>query len=335
MRAAIYNGEHDIELTELQTPVPGDQDVLLRTLCAGICGSDVSAYLHGPRAHRIAAGSEFGHEVISEVAAVGSGVQGLKVGDRVYPYPRLAKGDTSRAGTLGGFSEYILVPDAEVGKQLYLVDDAIPDNLGAMIEPFTVATRAAKRAEPKPGETAIVFGAGTIGMAAAIVLKSLGCARVMVVDLSDFRLDKAVQLGFATCNSAREDLISKATETFGSAPAVGGSAPDVDIYIEATGADVILSTFQSMAKLYARMVVTGVHSEPVGVNLAALSFGQNMLIGAGGYLPEDVEFVLDLMKNTEFDIAAIHTHSFPLEQIIAALETASDPNNALHVSIRY
>ena len=97
MKAAIYNGQGDIE-----TPVCGDHDVLIRNLFASVCGSDVSAFLHGPGAHRISPGSEFGHEVVSEVAAVGRSVKGVEVGQRVYPYPLLARGDTSRAGTLWG-----------------------------------------------------------------------------------------------------------------------------------------------------------------------------------------------------------------------------------------
>lgn len=75
-----------------------------------------------------------------------------------------------------------------------------------LIGPFTVGFRAARCAEPKPGENAIVFGAGTIGIAAAIRLKYFGCKEVMICGHSDFQLDKATHLGFATCNNSREDL---------------------------------------------------------------------------------------------------------------------------------
>ena len=119
--------------------------------------------LHGPQAHRISPGSEFGHEVVSEIAALGRSVKGFEIGQRVYPYPLLARGDTSRAGTLGGFSEYILVPDCELNRQLYAVSDKISSKTASLIEPFTVAHRAAGRAQPQIGETALVFGAGTIG----------------------------------------------------------------------------------------------------------------------------------------------------------------------------
>lgn len=136
--------------------------------------------------------------MVSEVAAKGRNVTGLEVGDRVYSYPALAAGDSSRAGMLGGFSEFILVPHCQVGRQVYLVSDRISTKAAGLIEPFTVTTHAARRANPGQGETALVFGAGTIGIAAGIALKYLGWSQVLLVGLSAFRLRKASELGFET-----------------------------------------------------------------------------------------------------------------------------------------
>ncbi|MET7481403.1 zinc-binding dehydrogenase [Streptomyces sp. NPDC005648] len=335
MKAAVYNGPKNVEIVDLATPECGPDDVLLRNLYASVCGSDISVYFHGPRAHRITPGSEFGHEMISEVAAKGANVKDLEVGDRVYPYPILAAGDSSRAGTLGGFSEYILVPGCEVGRQVYPLPDAIPTKTAALIEPFTVATHAVRRAGPQKGETAIVFGAGTIGIGAAIALKHLGCSTVMVVDLSDFRLAKAAELGFATCNSGTEDLKAKAVEVFGEARALKGTTADVDIYVEATGVDALVGAYQDLGKVHSRMVVVGVHANPVPVNLSTLAYAHQALIGSGGYTPEDVQTVLAIMESGEFDIPSIITHEFPHGEIEKAIVTASDVNNALNVVIRY
>ena len=116
MKAAICNGQKSILLTELPTPEVGDNDLLLENVQAGVCESDIAVYLRGHRAHRSTPGSEFGHEVVSRVVAKGKNVANIEVGQRVYPYPLLARGDPSRAGTLGGFSEYILRPDCELNK---------------------------------------------------------------------------------------------------------------------------------------------------------------------------------------------------------------------------
>lgn len=117
MKAAIYYGQKDVRLEELETPVAGDNDIVVKNLYASICGTDVAVYTHGPHTgHRITVGSEFGHEMISEVVQVGKNVKDIEPGMIVYPYPRLAKGDPKRAGTVGGFSEYVLIPNAELDK---------------------------------------------------------------------------------------------------------------------------------------------------------------------------------------------------------------------------
>ena len=114
MKAAIYMGKENIEVRELPLPECGDDDVLIQNIYSSICGTDVAVYKHGPNTgHRISVGGEFGHETISRVAAVGKNVTEFQVGERVYPYPLYTKNDTKRAGTIGGFSEYILVPQAK------------------------------------------------------------------------------------------------------------------------------------------------------------------------------------------------------------------------------
>jgi len=179
MKAAIYNGKEDVVVVDLESPICGDNDIIIKNIYSSICGTDVAVFNHGPATgHKVTVGGEFGHETISEVAAVGKNVRDIKVGQRVYPYPILAKGDKSRAGTLGGFSEYILVPNAELNKQVYAVSDKISSKVGCLIEPFTIGNRAARRAAPKQGESAIVFGAGTIGIAVSIALQQFGCGKI-------------------------------------------------------------------------------------------------------------------------------------------------------------
>ncbi|RJW41293.1 theronine dehydrogenase [Lachnospiraceae bacterium TF09-5] len=336
MRAAIYNGRKNILLTELPTPSAGDDDIVVRNIYASICGTDVAVYQHGPNTgHRVTLGGEFGHEMVSEVVEVGKDVKGIHVGDRIYPYPRLAKGDSKRAGTVGGFSEYVLIPNAKLNEQVYDIPDQISSKTACLIEPFTVGWRAARRAEPKKGENAIVFGAGTIGLAAAIALKSFGCSQVMLCDYSDFRLNKAKTLGFAVCNNGREDLRETAKAYFGEAPCLTGVTADVDIYIDAAGAESILELYQSMGKFESRMVVVAVLAGKRPVDILNMTFAQHALIGSGGYFPVDVEDVITMMVSHKWDIESIITHDFSWEDLPQAIEKASCVNEALNVVIHY
>ncbi len=336
MRAAIYNGQKNIAMTELDTPIAGDNDIVVKNLYASICGTDVAVYNHGPgMGHKITVGGEFGHEVVCEAVQVGKNVKDIKVGDRLYPYPVLAKGDPGRAGTLGGFSEYMLLPNPELNKQVYKVSDKISSRTASLIEPFTIACRAARRSSPRTGEKAIVFGAGTIGIAASIALKYFGCSQVMICDRSDFRLEKAKSLGFEVCNNSKEDLKAKAVEIFGNARSLNGPTADVDIYIDAAGAQSILELYQGMGKIESRMVTVAVLAGKRPVDILSLTFSQYALIGSGGYMPEDVRDVMKIMESGKWDIDSIITHEFPWEKLPEAIETATDVDRSLNVVIHY
>lgn len=265
----------------------------------------------------------------------GKNVKDIKIGDRVYPYPLLAKGDPKRAGTIGGFSEYMLIPNAELNKQVYKVSNKISSKVGSLIEPFTVGCRAARRSNPQKGENAIVFGAGTIGIAAAIALKYFGCEKVMVCDFSDMRLEKVKKLGFEVFNNKNEDLKSKAIDYFGKAPSLNGVTANVDIYIDATGSTSIIDLFQDLGKIESRIVIVGVSSGKKPVDILAMTFSQHSLIGIGGYMPEDVRDVMTIMESGLWDIESIITHEFPLEQLPLAIETASNTEQSLNVVINF
>lgn len=336
MLSAVYLGKERVELREVPIPQSGPNDVLVKNIYSSICGTDAAVYRKGPGAgHRITVGGEFGHETVSRIVAVGERVADFQVGQRVYPYPRFAKGDPRRAGTLGGFSEYILIPDAELGHSLYTVPEGIDDQAACLIEPFTVGCRAARRSLPKKGEHAVVFGCGTIGVAAAIALKWFCVEKVMVCDLSGFRLSIAEGLGFAVCDIEHEDLTEKALSFFGTAPALGGTTADVDIFIDAAGAESVLDLYMRMGKIESRFVSVAVNNAIRKLDLLHLTYAQKSIIGSGGYLSEDVAEVFAIMQSGRWDIQSIITHEFSLRGIETALRTAADTASALNVVIHF
>ncbi len=336
MKSAIYLGKEHIEIREVPLPVCGQEDVLIRNVYSSICGTDVAVYRHGPgTGHRVTIGGEFGHETVSVVAEVGDHHQEFQVGDRVYPYPRYAKNDTRRAGTLGGFSEYILCPNATKDHSLYLVPEEIPDRLACLIEPFTVGCRAARRGQPKANEKAVVFGAGTIGIAAAVALKQFGCSRVMICDLSDFRLAIAGKLGFATCNSGSEDFLHTAMDYFGTAPSLTGETADIDMMIDAAGAETVLNLFMEHGKIESRFVSVAVNRALRNIDLLHMTYAQKSIIGSGGYMPEDVQDVMKIMASGKWDLESIITHEFSIDDLDEAIRTASDTEHALNVIIKF
>lgn len=336
MKAAVYLGQEQVEVRELPEPVCSENDVIIKNIYSSICGTDVAVYAKGPNTgHKVTVGGEFGHETVSRIVAVGENVTDFKVGERVYPYPLYAKNDTRRAGTIGGFSEYILVPEAKRNHSLYAVPEEISDRLACLIEPFTVGCRAARRGQPKEGESAVVYGCGTIGLAAAVALKYFGMDKVMLCDVSDFRLKIAESLGFSICNTEKEDFVEKAKYYFGTAPSLTGMAPDIDCWIDAAGAESILDSFMQYGKIISRFVAVAVNNKPRQLDLLHMTYAQKSIIGSGGYFPEDVHDVMTIMAGGKWNLESIITQEFPLDRISEAIRTAADPDKAFNVTIRF
>lgn len=336
MKSARYLGKGEIAIAEVPIPETGPHDVLVQNIYSSICGTDVAVYQHGPgTGHRIAVGGEFGHETISCVVKAGQQITEFQVGQRVYPYPRYARGDTKQAGTIGGFSEYILIPNARLNHSLYFVPDQITDKTACLIKPFTVGTRAARRSRPKPSENAVVFGGGTIGIAAATALKWFGLKKIMVCDISGFRLSKARALGFEVCNISSDPFIQNAVSCFGAAPSLLGETADIDIFIDAAGHESILKQFMEYGKIESRFVSVAVNAAVRNLDLLHLTYSQQSIIGSGGYTPEDVRDVLAMMESGKFDIESIITHEYAIDQLEEALQMAANVDESLNVVINF
>ena len=179
------------------------------------------------------------------------------------------------------------------------------------------------------------FGAGTIGIAVAIGLIYFSCKEVMICNHSDFRLEKAKNLGFATCNNSREDLKEATMVVFCTTPSRFGPTANVPIYIDATGAEPILELYQSIGKIESRMVAVAVRVGKRPVDVLEMTYSQHALIGSRGYDPEDVENVIAVMVQKKRDIEFIITDEFPQELITQAIKRAAAVDHALNVVIRY
>ena len=340
MKTGIYLGKEAVEIRETDMPQVGACDVLIQNIYSSICGTDTAVFMHGAdTGHKVTVGGEFGHETISRVVKIGRQVTEFTVGERVYPYPRYAKNDTKRAGTIGGFSEYILIPNAKRNHSLYPIDARISDRLACLIEPFTVGCRAARRgmipngAGYVTGQHAVVFGCGTIGISAAAAFRYFGMEKVMLCDQSEFRLQLAQELGFETCRP--KEFAEKARTYFGTAPSLNGETADIDCWLDAAGAPNILDDFMKQGKIESRFVSVAVNKAARSVDLLHMTYAQQSIIGSGGYMPEDVRDVQNIMTCGKWDFEHIITHEFPLEQLETAIRTAADVEHAGNVVIRF
>jgi threonine dehydrogenase-like Zn-dependent dehydrogenase len=335
-KAAIYRGIARVDVVDLPYPTCGDDDAIVRNILTGVCGSDVAAYRQGGDAHMIWKDHEFGHEALSEVVEIGKNVKDLEIGDHVFVNQGKALRDMNRMGTVGGFSEYIRIPQCEVGYSVLKIDNDIPARTAVLFEPFVIGTRAASSLNPGPEKTAIVFGAGIIGMSAAIMLDWYGCSKVMVVDISASRLERARSFGVATCNSTTEDLKAKALAEFGVQQGFFGERCNADLYIDAIGLPVAIEDFAALAGREASLAIVGVHHELVPMNLVQVCYS-NWHIGGCGTMPIEVaaDEILAMMRSGRYDLSSLVTHEYPVEQISDALVMGGNAREAQKVCISF
>src|SRR5467141_4479380 len=242
MKALLLSKYRQLEMAEVATPAAGVGEVLIRVGACGICGSDVHGY-DGSSGRRIPP-IVMGHEAAGRIAAVGSGVKGFAEGDRVTfdstiycgacgPCRRgevnlcdnrqvmgVSCSDYRRAGA---FAEYIAVPSRIVYR--------LPDNLSfaeaAMLEAVAVAVHAVSLAQVSPNNTALVLGAGMIGLLVLQALRVAGCSRVFVADIDSTRLKLAQAVGATTMLSADAGLMEQVLQLSAGAGA--------DVVVEAVG----------------------------------------------------------------------------------------------------
>jgi threonine dehydrogenase-like Zn-dependent dehydrogenase len=335
-KAAIFRGVGKVDIVELPYPPCGDDEAIVRNVLTGICGSDIFAFQkHGPES-RIWIDEEFGHEAISEVVELGRDVTGLKVGDRVFVNQDKAMRDPRRVSATGGFSNYLRIPQCEVGYSLLPIDNALPARTAVLFEPFVIGTRGVKGLSPGHGESAIVFGAGIIGMTSAIMLKWYGCDKVMVVDYSEYRLENARRLGFITCNAGKEGLKKKAFAEFGSQRGFPGEKCKARLYVDAVGVRSVLENFSMLAPRNGELAIVGVHKETSPFDWVQVSCNNWHIHGCGNgdteaLLPD----IVAMMQSGKYELSALVSHEFPIDQINEALTLAGQPDRAQKVCISF
>jgi L-iditol 2-dehydrogenase len=174
MRVAMYYNNKDVRLEHMPVPTIGPGELLLRTRSSGICGSDVMEWYRIKKVPLV-----LGHEITAEVAAVGQGVEGFAVGDRVFSTHHVPCGTCRycKAGHQsvcdllrtthfepGGFAEYIRVPKINVELGTLRIPDSMTFDEGSFIEPLACVVRAQRFAKLAPGQTVLVIGSGISGL---------------------------------------------------------------------------------------------------------------------------------------------------------------------------
>ena len=328
MPAVTWFGRNDVRIrsvAEPGSPAPGMVNVRVR-LC-GLCGTDVSEYLHGPvmiqdRPHPLTGRRPpitLGHELAGVVSAVGDGVPDLVIGDRVTAdacwrcgtcaYCR--RGDYHicvLGGALGLHSDGALAPYVQIPAYMVIqIPEGLDDGLAALAEPAAVGFHAADRADASAGLTIVVIGFGVIGTFAAMASR-IASADVVVIEADAARREIARSLGFECVIDARAPKL--AGEIRALTDGLGA-----DTVIDCTGQPGVVASALRLARRGGSVVVAGISLEPELVDLKQVVLFERRIVGTLGYR-NDLPRVLGLMSAGTLDASRLVTEEIPLEQTV-------------------
>lgn len=332
MKVCVLTGKQKLEWVEREIPQPGQGELQIKLEYVGVCGSDLHFYQEGQLANWTLDGPlALGHEPGGIVTAVGEGVDGFEIGDKVSIEPAVPCGECEdcRKGNynLCKNIKMLAIPGERDGVNAeYCTHDAsmcykLPENMstleGAMIEPLAVGMHAAELSNAKVGETAIVLGSGCIGLCTVMSLKARGISEIYVADVMEKRLEKAMEVGATRVFNSKTESIEEFAKTL-----PGGGADQV---YECAGNRVTTLQTCRLIKRAGKVTLVGVSPEPVlELDIATLNAMEGTIYSVYRYR--------NLWPKA---IAAVSSGAIPVKDIVSHEFDFKDCEEAIEYSLSH
>ncbi|QYS93099.1 Sorbitol dehydrogenase [Trichoderma simmonsii] len=354
VKASVLHGEKDLRLEERSLQAPSADEVQIAVQSTGLCGSDLHYFGHFRNGDILVREPlTLGHESSGTVVAVGSGVSNLKPGDRValevgLPCESCEYCDSGRYNICRGMkfrSSAKAFPHMQGTLQerinhparwVHKLPETIPLDLGALIEPLSVAMHAHRRANLTSEPTVLVFGAGAVGLLSAAVSKANGATAVVIADIQKDRVDFAVNNGFADAGfvvpMARPQTIDEklayAQQVAEQAKAVkvnGKEVGEVGAVYECTGVETCLQSAIYATKPGGKVMIIGMGTPILTLPMSAAALREVDLVGVFRYAntyPAAIEMLSNKPAGLP-DLQTLVTHRFKgLDHVKDAFEMA-------------
>lgn len=323
MLQQVMTAPREIRFDRVPVPQPGPGQVLVKIKRIGICGSDIHVY-HGKHPYTKYPVTQ-GHEVSGRIAAVGEGVTGFRVGQKVTIEPQVFCGKCHPCThgkynlceslkvmgfqTTGTASEYFAVDQSKID----VLPEAMDYNEGAMIEPLAVTVHAAKRAGDVKGLNVCVLGCGPIGILLIQSLKAFGAAKVLATDVSDYRLELAKQCGAdVTVNTKNAEFGRAMLDAFG---------PDkADIIYDCAGNDITMDQAIQNARKGSTIILVAVYAGLAHCDLAKLNDSELDLNTTMMYRHEDYVDAIRLVGEGKIQLKPLMSRHFAFQDYLAAYQ---------------
>jgi len=327
MKEAVIIQPRSLEYRDVPEPKAGDGQVSIRVKRIGVCGSDIHVW-HGKHPF-VTYPLVQGHEYAGVVEALGPGVTGVALGDKVTATPQEVCGTCSpcrrgqynaceelkvRGFQAPGSARGLFVTEAD--KLVKLPADFTFEQ-GAFVEPVAVAAHVTGRAGDLTGRNVVVSGAGTIGNFVAQACLSRGAAKVLITDISAYRLDVARQVGLqATCNVSSEALPEAARKLFGT--------DGFDVGVEVAGVEASLTSLVKEIGKGGTLLIVGVFGDKPTVDMSVVCEHELNLKGSMMYRHEDWEQAVKWIASGSVKTEPLVSRHFPFERYADAYQFIDD-----------
>lgn len=329
MNVALLNEPFDIEIKEKDIPTITADEVLIKVMAVGVCGSDVHYYKHGRIGQFIVNDPLIlGHECAGVVAKVGENVRQFKPGDRVAIEPGVPCGccEYCKIGRYnlcphvqfmatppvdGAFAQYVSHP----ADFLYHIPDTLSYEVATLNEPFSVGVHACRRTNVQTGSTVVIMGMGPVGLMAVVAAKAFGATNIIVTDLEQNRLDEAKVLGaHHAVNINEEDPYEKIKSWT--------NGEGVDYAFETAGNPTALQSALSSLKAGGKLAIIGLpQQDQVELNIPFISNHEVDICGIFRYA-NTYSLGIELLTSESSDLSSLFTDSYCLEEAKKAMERA-------------
>jgi len=335
----MYYNNNKVEVEELPVPEVGKNDILIKVMASGICGSDVLEWYRIKKAPLV-----LGHELAGEVVEVGKNVTKFKRGDRVFTTHHVPCDEchwcltghqtacqvfqTKNNFDPGGFSEYLKVSGKSIDTGILLLPDEMSYEQGSFIEPLGTVVRGLRAVDLKPGDTLLVLGCGIAGLLMIKLARALGAGRIIATDIDDYRLEAAKRFGAEKAIRAEEDILGLVKKV--------NNGRLADRVIVCAG---VLSAAQQALQSVDRggtILFFAVPNPGETLDIDFNPFWRNdiSLKTCYGAAPLDNTQAMELIRAGNVDVKDLITHRFSLEEIAKGFKAASEGKNCLKVIIK-
>lgn len=331
MKGSVCYKQNDLRTEDLPIPEISDNEVLIKMLACGLCGTDIQKI----RGDSVNKPTVLGHEVVGEIVKKGKNVSKFEIGDRVITAIHVPcftchycnKGhyticEQFRTNNIdpGGFAEFIRIPKLHLNHLTHKVSNNVTDEEATLIEPIACCLHGLKQADIRPNDSVLIMGAGTIGILHAQLAKIKGANKVIVSDMSEFKLQKALNVGCDYAINIKEkniiDEVNKITDGQG-----------VDVIVIAAGVSSLVADAVNMVRRAGKIIVFSGFDKNKLVTLDVSRFFKDEISIIGTYSVTPYEFpeALDLLEKRKLNTKEMITHVYPLNKLSEAIDISTNP----------